>query len=57
MPYGSGSAAGDVGVARTGLRITRAMQPSVAPDETSGPRPKLYDALAGFELAAPPSWR
>jgi hypothetical protein len=39
MPYGSSSAAGDVGVARTGLRITRAMQPSVARGETSGLRP------------------
>jgi len=39
MPYGSSSAAGDVGVARTGSRITRAMQPSAARGETSGPRP------------------
>jgi hypothetical protein len=30
MPCGSSSAAGDVGVARTGSRITRAMQPSAA---------------------------
>ena len=37
--YGSSSAAGDVGVARTGSRITRAMQPSAARGETSGPRP------------------
>ena len=41
MPYGSSSAAGDVGVARTGSRITRAMQPSVARGETGGPR--LYE--------------
>jgi hypothetical protein len=41
MPYGSSSAAGDVGVARTGSRITRAMQPSAARGETSGPR--LYE--------------
>ena len=40
MPYGSGSAAGDVAVARTGSRITGAMQPSAARGETSGPRPK-----------------
>ncbi|MBV9197864.1 MAG: hypothetical protein JO168_27320 [Solirubrobacterales bacterium] len=40
MPDGTSSAAGDVGVARTGSRITRAMQPSAAGDETSGPRPE-----------------
>jgi hypothetical protein len=40
MPYGSSSAAGDVAVARTSSRITRAMQPSAARRETSGPRPK-----------------
>jgi len=39
MSYGSSSAAGDVGVARTGSRITRAMQPSTARGETSGCRP------------------
>ena len=40
MPYASSSAAGDVGVARTGSRITRAMQPSAARGETGGPRPR-----------------
>ena len=39
MSYGSSSAAGDVGVARTGSGITLAMQPSAAHGETSGPRP------------------
>jgi hypothetical protein len=34
MPYGSSSAAGDVGVVRTGSRNTRAMQPSAARGET-----------------------
>lgn len=51
MPYGTSRAGGDVGVARTGSRITRAMQPSAARGETSGPRPKRYDALARTELA------
>ena len=39
MPYASSSAAGDVSVAGTGLRIIGAMQPSAARGETSGPRP------------------
>ena len=39
MPDGTSSAAGDVGVARTGSWITRAMQPSTARGETSDPRP------------------
>jgi hypothetical protein len=51
MPYGSGSAAGDVGVARTGSRITRAMRPCAARGETSGPRPLRQRGLAGFEQA------
>jgi hypothetical protein len=51
MPYGSSRAEGDVGVAPAGLRIVRAMQPSAARGETSGPRPKRYDARAGIELA------
>jgi len=38
MPDGTSSAAGDVGVARTGSWITRAMQPSTARGETSDPR-------------------
>ncbi|MBV9416378.1 MAG: hypothetical protein JO363_15455 [Solirubrobacterales bacterium] len=50
MPYGSSSAAGDVGVARTGSRITRAMQSSAARGETSGPRPERRSAFAGIEL-------
>jgi hypothetical protein len=37
--YGTSSAAGYVGVARTGSRITRTMQPSATRGETSGPRP------------------
>jgi len=49
MPYGSSSAAGDVGAARTGSRITRAMQPSAARGETSGPRPlRKLRARAGW---------
>jgi hypothetical protein len=40
MPYGSSSAAGDVGVARTGSRISPAMQPSAARGEANGPRPE-----------------
>jgi hypothetical protein len=44
MLYASGSAAGDVGVARTGSRITRAMRPSAARGETSGPPPKRQQA-------------
>ena len=51
MPYGSSSAAGDLGVARTGSRITRAMQPSAARGETSGPRPTRERGLAEFEQA------
>jgi hypothetical protein len=39
MPDGSSSAAGDVGFARTGSRITRAIRPSAARAETRGPRP------------------
>jgi hypothetical protein len=39
MAYRSSSAAGDVGVARSGSRITRAMQPSAARGETNGLRP------------------
>ena len=35
----SSSAAGDIGVPRTGSRIARAMQPSAARGETSGLRP------------------
>jgi hypothetical protein len=37
--YGSTSAAGDVGVTRTGSRIAQVMQPSAARGETGGPRP------------------
>jgi hypothetical protein len=40
MAQGSSGSAGDVGVARTGSRITRAMQESAAHRETSGPRPE-----------------
>jgi hypothetical protein len=40
MPFGSSSAAGDVG----GSRITRAMQPSAVRGETSGPRPTRWPA-------------
>jgi hypothetical protein len=49
MPHGSSSAAGDVGVERTGLRITRAMQRSAARGETSGPRPK-HERCARFAV-------
>jgi hypothetical protein len=55
MPYGSSSASGDVGVARTGSRITLAMRPSAARGETSGPRPKGRSPLAQIQRApAPP---
>jgi hypothetical protein len=53
MPYGSSSAAGDVGVARTGSRITRAMQPSAGRGETSGPRPTEQRARDRAALARP----
>ena len=46
MPYESSSAAGDVGVPRTGSRITRAMQPSTTRGETRGPRPEQQRAGA-----------
>jgi hypothetical protein len=51
MPYGRSSAAGDVGFARTGSRITRAMQPSAVRGETSGPRPTRQSPLAEIEQA------
>ena len=46
MPYGSSSAAGDGGVARTGSRITRAMQPSAGArrDEWSSSRGEAVPA-------------
>ena len=50
MPYGSSGAAGDVGVARTSSRITRAMQPSAARDKTSGPRSQQQRFFARSEL-------
>ena len=51
MAHGSSSAAGDVGVARTGSRITRRMQPSAAQAETSGPRPLRQPSSACGPLA------
>jgi len=57
MPYGSGSAAGDVGVARTGSRIRRAMQRSAARGETSGPRPEHKRSSLVPRGSWPPSCR
>jgi hypothetical protein len=51
MPYGSSSAAGEVGVALTGSRITRAMQPSAARGGTNGPRP-LRNCAGAFYIAS-----
>jgi hypothetical protein len=51
MPYGSSSAAGDVGVVRGGWRINRAMQSSAARGETSVPRSKRQQAFAAAEQA------
>jgi hypothetical protein len=55
MPYLSSSATGRVGVARVGSRITRAMQPSAARGETSGPRP-FHKRGTGC-AACPRCWR
>ena len=55
MPYGSSSATGDVGVARTGLRIIGAMRPSAARGETSGHRrgcfSKVHQLVGGSRRA------
>jgi hypothetical protein len=52
MPYGSSSAAGDVGVAPTGSPITRAMRPCAARGETSGPRPERKRTVSSLRSSS-----